>query len=245
MILQDHIRGERFIELADKKTIFYCHTHELDNFFWNLPKEPFVLITHNSDDCVDSSFTIPDNLIHWFAQNVNIVHEKIESLPIGLENLKWFPKKRGVMIGLLQKPRTCKNLVYMNHNINTNPAKRNPPYYALENKPWVTVERGQNGTRFDDYISNVYSHPFVICPEGHGIDTVRTWECLYMGSIPIEKRNINNQFYTDLPILFVDSWEEINQSMLIDEYDRIIHAQWNMDKLNFGYWKNKILSYVK
>jgi hypothetical protein len=66
-----------------------------------------------------------------------------------------------------------------------------------------------------------------------------------MGSIPIEKRNINNQFYTDLPILFVDSWEEINEALLQDEYERIIHCQWNMDKLNFEYWKNKILSYVK
>jgi hypothetical protein len=243
--MKDHIRGERFIELADNKKIFYYHTHDLSNFYWNLPKEPFILITHNSDDCVDDSFPIPDNLIHWFTQNVNVVNEKIESLPIGLENFKWFPKKVGKMEGMLMKPRTCKNLVYMNHNINTNPAKRNPPYYVLENKSWVTVERGSNGLRFDEYLENIYSHPFVISPEGHGIDTVRTWECLYMGTIPIEKKNINNQFYTDLPILFVNDWSEINEAMLQDEYDRIIHTQWNMDKLNFNYWKTKILSYVK
>jgi hypothetical protein len=146
---------------------------------------------------------------------------------------------------LLIQPRTFKNLVYLNHNINTNPAKRMPPYYAFENKPWVTVERGHNGINFKQYLENIHSHPFMICPEGHGIDTVRTWECLYLGTIPIEKVNINNQFYTDLPILFVKDWNEINEAMLQDEYERIIHSQWSMEKLNFSYWKDKILSYVK
>lgn len=247
MSMNDYIRGERFIELADNKRIFYCHTHNLHKFLSNPPKQDFVLITHNSDDSVHDGYQIPNNLIHWFAQNVNRIDSRIDSIPIGLENVKWFPglHKVGKMKGLLEKPRSFKNFVYLNVSVNTNPGERFPAYYALENKSWVTVERGSNGYKFDEYLQNIYSHPFIVCPEGNGIDTVRTWESLYMGSIPIEKRNINNQFYTDLPILFVNSWTEINEAMLQDEYERIIHTEWNMEKLNFSYWKNKILSYVK
>ena len=65
-----------------------------------------------------------------------------------------------------------------------------------------------------------------------------------MGSIPIEKRNINNQFYTDLPICFVDQWEEVTESFLIKEYTRIKEGVWNMEKLGFDYWKDKIHSNI-
>jgi hypothetical protein len=61
-----------------------------------------------------------------------------------------------------------------------------------------------------------------------------------MGTIPIEKRNINNQFYTDLPICFVDSWDQVTEDFLLAEYERIKAATWNMDKLKFSYWSNKI-----
>ena len=144
------------------------------------------------------------------------------------------------MIKCLSGNRRYENLVYLNHNVSTNPDKRIKPYKLLESKVWVTAAYGRNPYKFDDYIQNIYNHKFSISPEGNGIDTVRTWECLYMGTIPIEKRNINNQFYTDLPICFVDSWEQVTEDFLQAEYERIKAATWNMDKLKFSYWANKI-----
>lgn len=247
MTMQDYIKGERFSELADNRKVFYCSTHSLPNFLQNVPDDPFVLITHNSDHKIHESYKIPDNLIHWFAQNVDKVDPRIESIPIGLENDKWFraERKKEKMIVKLTQPRGFHNMVYFNCNIDTNPNERLLPFVLFKDKPWCTAKKGCNGQGFDEYLNDLYNHPFVISPEGNGIDTVRTWECLYMGTIPIEKRNINNQFYTDLPILFVDAWEEITESLLQDEYERIIHTQWNLEKLNFSYWKNKILSYDK
>ena len=80
----------------------------------------------------------------------------------------------------------------------------------------------------------------MICPEGHGIDTHRTWETLYLNSIPIEIRNINNSFYEDLPICLVDSWEEITEDFLNKEYNRINEKKYNLEKLDFNYWLKKI-----
>ena len=94
--------------------------------------------------------------------------------------------------------------------------------------------------RFDEYLDNIYNHKFVFSPEGNGMDTHRTWECLYVGTIPIERRNLNNRFYTDLPICFVDNWEDLTEEFLESEFIRIksVHGIWK--KLTFEYWKNKI-----
>ena len=239
----DFITGEKFAQLADDKNVFYVETHSLRKF--NYPKSPFVLITHNSD-CGVTVTTLPENLIHWFAQNVEVKNSRISSIPIGLENAKWFPDvhKKDKMEATLQKQKSYRNLMYMNFNIQTHP-DRKIPYLLLHREPWVTVERGRNGLGFDAYLDNIYNHKFVLSPRGNGIDTVRTWECLYMGVIPIEKRNINNQFYTDLPICFVDDWWDITETFLVREYERIKSKKWNMDKISFNYWKNKITQYGK
>jgi len=255
-ILTDCITGEKFISLANGVDVFYRHTHDVNDFFWSREcqkDKKFILISHNSDgyigkppsrrDCANVNL-IPDNLIHWFGQNVNIVNERIESIPIGLENDKWFlgVRKKEKMLLKLKEEKTFKNLLYINHNPRTNPEKREGIYemFSQKCKCWVTIEIGINGVNFDSYLNNIYNHKFVICPEGNGIDTHRTWECLYMGTIPIEKKNINNQFYTDLPILFVNDWEEITEELLVKEYQRIKKTKWNLDKLSFDYWKNRI-----
>lgn len=239
----NYIQGEKFIGLANGIDIFYCHTHDVGVLLKEKQEStPYVLITHNSDESVN--FTPPDNVISWYAQNVNIIHPRIESIPLGLENSQWFPEthKKDKMTMKLTQQREFKNLVYLNHNIDTSPGKRLKPYQLLEGKPWVTMERRSNGQDFDSYLNNIYNHKFVICPEGHGIDTHRTWETLYMGSIPIEKRNINNQFYTDLPICFVDDWEEVTEEYLDRWFAGSSWQTWNMEKLDFEYWKKKIIS---
>lgn len=202
-----------------------------------------VLITHNGDSGID--FAPSDNVIKWYTQNVNIIHPKVESIPIGVENSRWFPEvqKKEKMLNRLMIPKYYRGLMYMSHSIVTNPVTRTKLYHLFEDKPWVTSFRGSNRPNlFDQYLDNIDSHKFIISPEGNGIDTHRTWECLYVESIPIEKRNINNQFYADLPICFVDKWEEITEEFLNAEYKRITSQKWNIAKIDFDYWKNKILS---
>jgi hypothetical protein len=271
----DFIQGDKFIELADyvfcpdvrskedyggllntlntsklgELNIIYTHTFYVKKLLDVIRHKSasFILITHNSDACIDSSYAIPENVIKWWSQNVDVNNEKVESIPIGLENSRWFPhlRKKEKMSAKLCTSKRYKNLVYMNHNIKTNLEERIIPYKVLEEKPWVTVEKGVNGKGFDEYLENIYNHSFIVCPRGNGFDTHRTWETLYMGSIPIEKRNINNQFYTDLPICFVDDWEEVTEEFLNKWLDEASSKSWNMDKLMFNYWKERVLSCKK
>jgi len=86
-----------------------------------------IVITHNSDTNIDSSFALPDNVVKWYAQNVNTTNTKIESIPIGLENDRWFQKirKKQKMLNTLTLPTHPKrNLLYVNVNVATNPEKK-------------------------------------------------------------------------------------------------------------------------
>jgi hypothetical protein len=85
----------------------------------------------------------------------------------------------------------------------------------------------------------------MICPEGNGIDVHQPWESLYLGVIPIQVKNINNSNWRDLPICFIDSWDELtNEEYFIKEYDRITNTEFNMNKLNMKYWNSKILNSI-
>lgn len=250
----DYIQGERFRDplFVDNKRVFYCNTYEVDNFFKNPPKKEFVLVSHNADEIItyngrprDANVNlIPRNLVKWFGQNVNVIHPKIESLPIGLENSMYFVeiKKLDKIKNKLNNEKKIKNLVYMNHTIANYVQDRLEPYKLFTNKSWCKSVMGTNGYNFDEYLDDIYNHEFVISPRGNGIDTHRLWESLYLGTIPIEKRNLNNRFYDDLPICFVDNWSDINEEFLNKELIRIKNKKWNLDKLNFWYWKERIYS---
>jgi hypothetical protein len=226
--------------------IVYTHTFYVKGLFDMLKdiNNKFIVVTHNCDTNVN--FLPPDNVIKWYSQNVNIIDERIDSLPIGLENSRWFVHEKKIerMISKLQEPRNYKNLVYVNHNIATNPAKRLKPYQVVEGKSWATIAKGTNGSGFAEYIDNIYNHKFVVCPDGNGIDTHRLWETLYMGSIPIVKKSINSFFYTELPICFVVDWDEVTEDFLNNTYQEFLEKKatmsFNMNQLKFQYWKDKI-----
>jgi len=228
--------------LINDKDIIYTHTFyadQLAEYLENIDKK-VIVITHNSD----TAFEVmpPDNVLAWFSTNINIDHERVKSIPIGLENDIWLQNKRHKMTRKLQHKKVFKNLLYINHNIKTNPEKRKRPYEVLESQPWVTFGSGANGQGFDNYLDNIYNHPFVVCPEGNGIDTHRVWECLYVNTIPVVIRNLNNKFYDDLPILFIDDWTELSQRFLHDTFMEFAEKKWNIEKLKFDYWKKYVVS---
>jgi hypothetical protein len=133
-----------------------------------------------------------------------------------------------------------KNLVYANFVV-ANHVSRGPLMEFAKSQPWITVggvDTSMEGRRA--FLREVRNHKFVLCPPGGGVDTHRLWETLYMGSIPIVKRDIAHAAWQDLPILFVDSWDEVTPERLTLEAVRIEGATWNMEKLKVGYWIQKV-----
>ena len=181
----------------------------------------------------------------WYS--VNTQTPSVSGIPLGITNntneseVHPIYGNVDIMVETAKKPREIKNMVYMNFAVHTYPIERTKVWNLFRDKEWVTVEHPENslaGRR--RFLENARNHSFVLCPRGNGVDTHRLWETLYMGSIPIVIRDIAHSDWTDLPILFVDSWEEVTEEKLRAELDRIQKTEWNMEKLLIGYWLQRI-----
>lgn len=63
-----------------------------------------------------------------------------------------------------------------------------------------------------------------------------------MGIIPIVKFEPNtHHLFIDLPILFINNWNEITHDFLKYKYNEFMNKNdWNMNKLKIDYWLNLI-----
>ena len=84
------------------------------------------------------------------------------------------------------------------------------------------------------------SHKFVFSPRGNGVDCHRTWEALYLRTIPIVKKSTHMKEFEDLPIFFVDNWEEVCYTNLEQFYYKVKNNLYDLSKMKISYWKNLI-----
>lgn len=260
----DLITGEKFTSICDRvffhykdvdtspikpyETILYTDTHKLEDLLSIIPRNRnIVLVTHNSDRNVYDEIipSIPDNVV-WFSQNVCTKIPKVSPIPIGLENNRWFPEvnKKGKLLERNHSNDLPSKLLYVNHAIWTNPGERQIVYDRLRNKDWVTcVENSKNGTNFDSYLNDIADHFYVASPNGNGSDCHRTWEVLYSNRVPVVTRK-NNSMFDGLPVLMIDSWDEVTEDYLRSKMQYFTSTVFNgFDKLTFSYWELKIKGY--
>lgn len=184
---------------------------------------------------------------HWFAINNTSLDPRIVTLPLGLTNnteesdLHRIYGNQDVMREMQQVPKTFVNHVYMNFTP-THPS-RTPVYNLFKDKPWVTIGKAEptmDGRR--KYLVDLKQHDFCLCPRGNGLDTHRLWESLYMDCIPIVEYDPAYEDFRDLPIYFIDKWEDVTLESLQVVKENYSKRVWNIDKLYFPYWKNRILN---
>ncbi len=240
------------VETFNGIPIIYTLTGNAKSLFAELASvnKKVVVITHSADVAADKNLygLLPSNVVKWFSQNVTFPGDRVHGIPIGIENAQRFEfhhiKKAEKLLAKMQEDKIYKNLVYLNCSVWTNQKERTPLYWKLGGKPWATVVQAANIFDFDGFINNIHGHKFVACPSGNGVDTHRTWETLYLDSIPIEKIAPHNSYWRDLPICFVENWDKLDEDFLHAEYARIMSKEWNLEKLEFPYWKTLIKSYT-
>jgi len=246
----DLIDGDQFERLAGKYGLAYIETHEAKNRDLS-----GCILTHNSDGCIlpkgkaiqprppvqrteDYNWgDVPDSVRVWFAQNADVRDERLIPIPIGLERDRWFPHlhKKDVILTLPDVEKT--GLLYLNFNPETHWAR--PALYEMLG--WGTVEPRHNGVDFLHYAQQIKRHRFVLCPDGNGMDTHRTWEALYLGSYPIVQRHVfTEEFVKILPLLVIDDWSEITEQFLCGKYEDFVSKEWCWEALKINYWENLI-----
>ena len=246
---------ERSIPCVKKEvSTLFISMYEIRKFMDKISeaKRRCVVISHNGDGRVFdkekreidiSSRRRAKNVSVWYSVNVVSRGWGVISIPLGLENEKWFPeqKKRERLALFQKKGRTKARLLYLNHNIHNNIPQRGGTNDFFSKYDWATVRVGKNGMNYESYLEDLVSHDFVLCPEGNGPDTHRTWEALYLGTIPVLKKNILHQDWkNDLPIVWVDDWWDISEQFLFEKKREIEGREYDWKWLKMSYWKEEI-----
>jgi mannosyltransferase OCH1-like enzyme len=219
----------------------------------NLPQK-FVVINHNGDQHVEDEvigtfanakkiaeepYVLTDNIVKLYTVNPDVVHPRIELIAVGLENSMWKSSKRDIISSLRANPVPRSHFALMNHSMSTNREERQRVYDLFKPKSWVHT---YDKTTYQEFYYLLATHKFVFNPMGNCFDNHRMWEAWYLGCIPITKRSVMTSFYEDMPIVIIDDWSQVTEEYLKEEYIRITNMDCNLDKLNFQYWKNKIMT---
>ena len=85
-------------------------------------------------------------------------------------------------------------------------------------------------------------YSFVLSPLGNGLDCIRTYEALCLGCIVIIQKSCLNHasIYSDLPVLIVNEYSEINEALLNVTLELFSKKKFNYEKLYMNYWFNLV-----
>lgn len=221
-------------------SVIFCYTHDIDCFmqrFYEHFNNDTVLITHNSDNGIDSSyekFLNSDKIKTWYCQNRYFIHPKLISLPIGIANSQWPHGDQSTLQRVRNELNDKIQLVYKNFNISTNTSVR----AQCDNDTRENGIQMSAHTTTEEYWRSISKSYYTISPPGNGIDCHRIWECIALRSIPIVLKHEALAQFSSLPILLVDSYKEITEEMLRNKLTTIYNAAYNTDIIDIDYWKN-------
>jgi hypothetical protein len=219
----------------------FIKTDFIDLFFQSYDfNHKVIIFTHNSDYGIDFNhikYLDNPNIVSWYAQNINTVHPKLKSIPIGIANEEWPHGDINTFESIRIKNLEKTNLIYANFNTYTNLNERNHCVNYL-NKQNILVSPS---LKFDKYLSNLSKSYFSISPNGNGVDCHKTWESLYLKTIPILTKSINSLQYRNLPIIILDDWRDFDISNFSIELYHSLWYNFDIKKLNFSNYVSSIL----
>ena len=200
-----------------------------------------TLVTGNSDQNFVEPIELPSSVSLWLCQNNAILNfGKVRTLPIGIENLrlgrsglpKYFKPHRETapMDRVLVPPMSPTNEI------------RFPTIFEAMKRPDVFEVRRTLVVE-KEYFSMTRDFRFILCCEGNGFENHRIWETLYQGSFPVMFNSpwSNSLKYLRLPILYVDSLDEIDTDLLKDFSSKNSNFKpERLETLWIPYWKRVI-----
>ena len=257
-----------FSTLKEGDSIYICGSalqYFISHIFNKLNKK-FVLITGDCDlvipnDVFSSHATFKDfidneKIIHWFSQNLVFHdHNKLTSIPIGLDyhTLNYHTlaptnqEKQLLVIKNHGKPFWERKIkCYSNFHFLLTSRFGYDRRDAIKFIPKCLVFFEPNKANRHDSWKKQTEYAFVISPHGNGLDCHRTWEALCLGCIPIVKTSRIDNLYQQLPVLIINSWDNVTCNLLSSTIETFkkMHNENKFDykRLTLEYWLTNIKS---
>jgi hypothetical protein len=196
---------------------------------------------------------MPKNILKWYGQNILTFDDKIEPIPMGLEN-KLESLRIGHGIGYYDRVEIKENLlgrnlllnptkgIYSNFQINTNYSHRN----IIKNVSIKSnhIDWEEPNLSLENFFNKILDYKMVVCPAGNGVDTHRLWEVIYSKRIPITIKIGDFKIY-DLykkyPIIVLNSIQDLEDKQLIyDKFEIVKNKNYTNELIYFDYWFKKI-----
>jgi hypothetical protein len=211
------------------------------------------LETLNDSDCWEKLMN-DSRLIAWYGHQTIAVHPKLHNFPLGVTAGN---KPQGIA-ALLQRFRTegypqKTHKLLVNFGSITNcmreqlavKAKTVWPFASVLPSPSLGLKLNPITGRFIadvTHLTTMAKFRFALSPHGVGADCYRTWEALYIGTIPIVLRTSDSfdRVYSDLPVLLVDSLNDINETMLDQVWDDFQAKTFNFERLSMKFWAGEL-----
>ena len=208
-----------------------------------LPDMNFIIFTGHEDTPIDDFIfdKIPKNVISILSVNAESFGGKVIPLPYGLQRkLNPMDNRLDILKNILNYNIEPNKLLYVNHSVNTNHNKRSGINELFTGSEWATVDHSR--VDYGTFLLKIKEHKFMICPIGNAVDCHRNWEVLYMKRVPVmEKNKYLEHLFKDFPVLFVDSYQDINEEFLINHnhlFEMAVNLDINKLDLNLIFKKN-------
>lgn len=244
----------KFTENNDNFSFIKTDYFKIGNFIWKGKNHPNEIkknvIIGYSDYSITDEMVKNFNLVFCINKETNLKH--VYSLPFGIPNdnddlpiQKIIGDKKSI-IDVHNEPHDKEFFLYMNFTKETSFNERSVVYDKFSKTTYTKIEQpnvSMNG-RYN-YLRNLKKSKFSLCPMGNGIETFRTWESLYVNTIPIVKYHPTYEYADGLPILFIKDWDEISEDFLEKKYNEFTKQKWNIEKLKISYWYGYIEKILK
>lgn len=179
---------------------------------------------------------MPVNILAWYTTNLAVRHRRMHWLPFGV-NEEDTPPAVNASYQNKEKPK----LLYLNWQNHTKQRIDLKNHYRQ--RSWATVRDA--GLPVEQFLTDISEHKFTLCPSGNGLDCYRTYEALYLGSIPVMERSDFSDNLRDLPVLIVPSLFDLHAEHLEHHWMEMKQRIYNTDKLTKSYWKSQFDSWRK
>lgn len=224
--------------------------HTINRFFKEINphiKNPYIIVDMFGGLALHDGTTNmhPDDpkVLAAFGNDAGLIeqHPKFTMMPIGIFRDSAIAHNQGTWNAFFKEMRNKpkQDKVYMNFTLHNWSDWRKELYNLHKDKPWVAVSMGRKD--FRSYMQEMAEYKFAFSPVGDMHDCYRHWEAIMVGVIPIMIAGAPiAPLFDDLPVLLVNSWDEITPELLEQKYKEIMAKSYNLEKLYLKYWVDQI-----
>ena len=184
--------------------IVFVKTDYLEWFLQNRVVNTSITLITGVSDCSPSESSCKKilenpNVKRWIGCNITVSHPKIYKIPIGVGE----PERQNG-----------------NHEELVRLHESRIPWEEKSDRLCIPYHGNTHGSRtleptlsklpFEDYMTEIGKHKFVVSLRGNGLDTHRVCEILLMGSVPVILHSGLDDMYERFPCLLVDSFDAID-----------------------------------